>query len=158
MIGTDIKFYGSGASNLGGAIGSLLTSNSLHNLFDAVSEAEAVTGSTEYRCIYVKNTHGTDTLQGAKIWIDVNTTSADSTLEIALGDSALSGTESSIADETTDPGLTDAFSATATEGAAKVITDMAAGVHKAIWIKRIVLNNSGAESGATATLKVSGIG
>ena len=61
MIGTDIKFYGSGASNLGGAIGSLLTSNSLHNLFDAVGEAETVLGSTEYRCIYVK-THTARTL------------------------------------------------------------------------------------------------
>ena len=79
-------------------------------------------------------------------------------MEIALGDSALSGTESSIADETTDPGLTDTFSAAATEGAAKVISDMAAGEHKAIWIKRIILHNSGAESGASATLKVSGIG
>lgn len=158
MIGTDITFHASGASNLGGAIGSALTSNTLHNLFDLVTEAQAVSGLIEYRCIYVKNSHGSDTLQGAKIWIETNTASPDSAFEIALGESAISGTESSIGSESTAPTLTDAFSAAATEGAAKVISDLTAGQHKAIWIKRTIENNAESESSASATFKVSGVG
>ena len=59
---------------------------------------------TEYRCFYVHNAmHATLTMQNSVIWIQSNTTSADTSIEIALGSSAVNGTEQTIANENTAP-------------------------------------------------------
>lgn len=161
IISTDIVYrLSGGASNtdvnasLGGAKSSTSVGTGLHNLFDVVGSAEAATGDTEYRCVYVHNNHGTLTMQSAKIWISSNTPSTDTTVEIALGSSAVNGTETSVANENTAPsGPT--FSAPASEGAALSIGDIPAGQHKAVWIKRII--NTGAAAynsdGCTLTTK-----
>jgi hypothetical protein len=161
IISTDIVYrLSGGASNadvnasLGGAKSSTSVGTGLHNLFDVVGSAEAAAGDTEYRCVYVHNNHGTLTMQSAKIWISSNTPSTDTTVEIALGSSAVNGTETSVANENTAPsGPT--FSAPASEGAALSIGDIPAGQHKAVWIKRIV--NTGAAAynsdGCTLTTK-----
>ena len=161
IISTDIVYrLSGGASNtdvnasLGGAKSSTSVGTGLHNLFDVVGSAEAAAGDTEYRCVYVHNNHGTLTMQSAKIWISSNTPSTDTTVEIALGSSAVNGTETSVANENTAPsGPT--FSAPASEGAALSIGDIPAGEHKAVWIKRIV--NAGAAAynsdGCTLTTK-----
>jgi hypothetical protein len=102
-----------------------------------VSSAESSAGDTEYRCIYVKNTHASLTLQSAKVWIQTQTPSADTSVEIGLGTSAVNGTEQTVANENTAPsGVT--FSTAANEGAALSIGNLPNGQHKAIWIKRIV--------------------
>lgn len=161
IISTDIVYrLSGGASNtdvnasLGGAKSSTSVGTGLHNLFDVVGSAEAATGDTEYRCVYVHNNHGTLTMQSAKIWISSNTPSTDTTVEIALGSSVVNGTETSVANENTAPsGPT--FSAPASEGAALSIGDIPAGQHKAVWIKRII--NTGAAAynsdGCTLTTK-----
>ena len=161
IISTDIQYrLSGGASNadvnasLGGAKSSTAVGTGLHNLFDVVGSAEAAAGDTEYRCVYVHNNHGTLTMQSAKIWISSNTPSTDTSVEIALGSSAVNGTETSVANENTAPsGPT--FSAPASEGAALSIGDIPAGQHKAVWIKRIV--NTGAAAynsdGCTLTTK-----
>lgn len=161
IISTDIQYrLSGGASNtdvnasLGGAKSSTSVGTGLHNLFDVVGSAEAATGDTEYRCVYVHNNHGTLTMQSAKIWISSNTPSTDTTVEIALGSSVVNGTETSVANENTAPsGPT--FSAPASEGAALSIGDIPAGQHKAVWIKRII--NTGAAAynsdGCTLTTK-----
>ena len=161
IISTDIQYrLSGGASNtdvnasLGGAKSSTSIGAGLHNLFDIVSSAESSAGDTEYRCFYIHNNHGSLTMQSAKIWIATNTPSADTSVEIALGSSAVNGTEQTVANENTAPtGVT--FSAPASEGAALSIGDIPAGQHKAVWIKRIV--NAGAAAynsdGATITVK-----
>jgi len=160
IISTDIVYrLSGGASNtdvnasLGGAKSSTSVGTGLHNLFDVVGSAEAATGDTEYRCVYVHNNHGTLTMQAAKIWISSNTPSTDTSVEIALGSSAVNGTETSVANENTAPsGPT--FSAPASEGAALSIGDIPAGQHKAVWIKRIVNTGAVAYNNDTATLTV----
>ena len=160
IISTDIQYrLSGGASNtdvnasLGGAKSSTSVGTGLHNLFDVVGSAEAAAGDTEYRCVYVHNNHGTLTMQSAKIWISSNTPSTDTTVEIALGSSAVNGTETSVANENTAPsGPT--FSAPASEGAALSIGDIPAGQHKAVWIKRIVNTGAAAYNNDTATLTV----
>jgi hypothetical protein len=102
-----------------------------------VSSAESSAGDTEYRCIYVKNTHGSLTLQSAKVWIQTQTPSTDTSVEIGLGSSAVNGTEQTVANESTAP-TSVTFSTAANEGAALSIGNIPAGQHKAIWIKRIV--------------------
>ena len=92
---------------------------------------------TEYRCFYVHNAHATLTMQNSVIWIQSNTTSADTTIEIGLGSSAVDGTEQTVANESTAPtGVT--FSAPANQGAALSIGNVLPGEHKAVWVKRIV--------------------
>jgi hypothetical protein len=160
IISTDIQYRLSGGAansdpnaSLGGAKSSNTVGAGLHNLFDVVGSAEAATGDTEYRCVYVHNNHGTLTMQSAKIWISSNTPSTDTSVEIALGSSAVNGTETSVANENTAPsGPT--FSAPASEGAALSIGDIPAGQHKAVWIKRIINTGAAAYNNDTATLTV----
>lgn len=160
IISTDIQYRLSGGAgntdvnaSLGGAKSSTSVGTGLHNLFDVVSSAEASSGDTEYRCVYVHNNHGTLTMQSAKIWIVSNTPSTDTSIEIALGSSAVNGTEQTVANETTAPtGVT--FSAPASEGAALSIGDIPAGQHKAVWIKRIVNAGAAAYNDDSATIRV----
>ena len=79
----NIKFYLSGGSSnsnvnlsLGGVKSSVeVVDSNLHNLFDKTLGVESTAGDTEYRCIYVQNTHGSLELELAKIWISSNSAS-----------------------------------------------------------------------------------
>ena len=146
IVSTDIKEYLSGgagnaspAASLGGAISTTeLVDNTTHNIWDVVSSSESSSGDTEYRCIYVKNTHASLTLQSAKVWISTNTPSADTAIRIALGTAAVNATEQGpVANEQTPPtGVT--WSTAASEGAALTIGNIPNGQFKAIWIERVI--------------------
>lgn len=159
IVSSDIKYRLSGGSSnsdanasLGGAESS---TDAPAGTFDTVSSAEAAAGDTEYRCIYVKNTHGTLTLQGAKVWIQANTPGGDTDVEIGLGSTAVgTGNEQTVADESTAPADV-TFAAAANEGAALTIGDIPAGSHKAVWIKRTV-NAAAAAANETFTLRTKG--
>lgn len=151
---TDIKLLAS-TNGLGGAITATeLTSNSLHNLFDAVSGAEASAGDTEYRAFYIKNEHATLTWQNVKVWIQSNTTSTDDTLTIGLDLAGVisTGAGDSIADESTAPDPAVTFSTADGVGNALTIGDMAAGSYILIWVKRVVSSSAAAVSANAATL------
>ena len=159
IVSTDIKYRLSGGSananaalSLGGVISSV---DAPVASFDDVSSAEAQAGAIEYRCIYVRNTHGTLTLVGAKIWINANTTTpSSSVVALGLGTSAVNGTEQTVANETTAPtGVT--FSAAANEGTGLVIGDLAPNATKAFWIRRTVLAGAAAVA-ESFTLRVKG--
>jgi|SRR5215212_4112675 len=143
IVAADIKEYrstfsASGVDSLGGAITATeVVDNTTHNIWDVVSSAESSAGDTEYRCIYVKNTHASLTLQSAKVWIQTQTPSTDTSVEIGLGSSAVNGTEQTVANENTAP-TSVTFSTAANEAAALSIGNIPNGQHKAIWIKRIV--------------------
>jgi hypothetical protein len=166
IVSTDIKeFLSGGAANtspaaaLGGARstagGGEITDNTTHNLWDVVSSAESSAGDTEYRCVYVVNAHGSLTLQSAKVWISTNTPSADTAIRIALGTSAVNGTEQTIANETTAPsGVT--WSTAANEGAALSIGNLPAGQHKAIWIERVITAGAAAANDDSYVLTYAG--
>lgn len=160
IISTDIVYRLSGGSgntdpnaSLGGVKSSTAIGAGLHNLFDVVSSAESSAGDTEYRCFYVHNAHATLTMQNSVIWIQSNTTSADTSIEIGLGSSAVNGTEQTVANESTAPtGVT--FSAPSSFGTALSIGNIPAGQHKAVWIKRIVNAAAVAYNSDTATITV----
>jgi hypothetical protein len=143
-----------GDSALGGEISSTEVSGSLNALFDYVTGAESAAGDTEYRCIYLRNSHGSLILYGAKVWIATNSPSADTHCQIALGTSAINGTEQTVANENTAPtGVS--FADAANEGAALSIGDIPPGEHKALWIKRDVTAGASAynNDGLTITFK-----
>lgn len=158
IVSADIKYRLSGgggnadpALSLGGAKSSTEAGS---NLLDAVSSAEALAGDVEYRCFYVHNAHATLTLENAVAWIEANTPSADTTLDIGLGTSAVNATEQTIADENTAPtGIT--FVAAVNEAGAVALGNIPAGQHRAVWVRRTV-NAGAAASNDTATLTVKG--
>lgn len=141
ILTTDIKYRLSGgaanadpALSIGGAKSSVEAAS---NLLDAVSSSEALAGDIEYRCYYVHNAHATLTLENAVAWLSANTPSADTTLDIGVGTSAVDGTEQTVANENTAPvGVT--FSAAATEGAAVALGNITPSQHCSVWIRRTV--------------------
>jgi hypothetical protein len=163
IASTDIKFLLSGGSSntdpnaaLGGAASTTqITDATVANLFDNVSSAESSAGDTEYRCFYVKNNHGSLTLQNAVVWIQTNTPSSDTSAEIALGSSAINGTEQTIANEGTAP-TSVTFSTANGSGNALSIGNLTAGQTKAIWVKRIVSASAAAYNADSVVIKVQG--
>ncbi len=163
IAATDIDFHLSGgAANadpnaaLGGAISTTqIVDASLHNLFDIVSGDEAAAGDTEYRCLYVKNNHGTLTLQNAEIWVQTETPSGSSDEEIGLGTSAINGVEQAVANEATAPaGVT--FAQANGEGASLNIGNIPPGQHKAVWVKRVISASAPAVNSDASVLRVKG--
>ena len=157
IVSTDIQYRlsgGSSNSDPAASLGGVKSSTAASNYFDDVSSSEAGTGDTEYRCIYVHNNHGTLSLIGAKVFIQTNTPSSDTDVAIGLGSSAINGTEQTVADESTAPtGVS--FSAPTTFAGGLAIGDLAAGAHKAVWVRRTV--NAGAAAYADSfTLRVQG--
>jgi hypothetical protein len=162
IVSSDIKYYLSGgAANsdpnaaLGGAISSTqLSGTPLNNLFDDVAGAESSAGDTEYRGIYVKNTHGTLTLQDAKLWIESQVASG-ANVEIALADEGLNATMETIANEDTAPSGP-VFSAPTDKPSGLSLGNIPAGQFFGIWVKRIVPPASSAQANDGATLRVEG--
>lgn len=163
IASTDIKFYLSGGgansdpnASLGGAISTTeVVDATVHNLFDIVSSAEASAGDTEYRCIYVKNTHGSLTLQNAVAYLVSNTPSTDTEAAFAVGSAAIAGTEQTVGNESTAPtGVT--FQTLTGSGNSQAIGNIAAGQHKAIWIRRVVSASAAAYSGDSVVVRVAG--
>ena len=157
IVSTDIQYRLSGGSSNSApaaSLGGVKSSTAASNYFDDVSSAEASAGDTEYRCVYVHNNHGTLSLIGAKVFIQTNTPSSDTDVAIGLGSSAINGTEQTVADESTAPtGVS--FSAPTTFAGGLAIGDLAAGAHKAVWVRRTV--NAGAAAYADSfTLRVQG--
>ncbi len=144
----NLALHHSGASDIGGAIGVVLTDDTLNNLWDDVSSGDASAGDTEFRCTYVKNTHAT--LSVANVSVEIATDPTESNWEIALGAAGKNGTETEIADEDTAPA-----GPTFGTGAISLGT-LAAGDFYPIWIKRIVIAGAGAATPDSGVLTVCG--
>jgi hypothetical protein len=76
------------AATHGGAIdtGNEITTNTSNNIFDDVSDAERITGDTEYRKIFFRNEND-DTYTAPKTWIYSNTPCTGDAVWIQLGGS-----------------------------------------------------------------------
>jgi len=163
IAASDLEFYLSGGSSnsnpnaaLGGAISSsAITNASDNNLFDDVTGDEADSGDTEYRCIYLKNNHGSITLQNSKIWISSNTTSSDDTLDIALAGEGLNSSTETIANENTAPSG-ESFSAPANKGAGLSVGNVPNGQFYGIWVRRTVSASASAVNANSATIQWEG--
>lgn len=112
-----------------------------NNLFDDVTKAEALAGNINYRCIYVKNTHASDTATNVSIWIHQDSLGAD-TIAIGadpagVGDGVSTGVATTIVNEATPPAGV-VFSQPLSEGAAINLGTFTFGTGRAVWIKRDV--------------------
>jgi len=163
IVAGDLKIYFSGGSgntdpnaSLGGAISTTeVTDNTTHNLFDQVSGTESLAGDTEYRGIYLKNTHGTLTLQNTKVYISSNTGSADTTIDIALDGGATNATMETLSDESTAPSG-ETFTAPTTYAGGLSIGSLAAGEKKGIFVRRTVNASAAAVNDDAVTIKYDG--
>jgi hypothetical protein len=150
--------HSGGASNsdptasLGGAISSNAVATSIHGLFDQVSSAEASAGDIEYRCLYVINT-GTTTAETAKIWIQTNTSSADTTLAIALAGEGKNGTAEVVGAEGTAP-TGESFSSPADLANGLALGNLAQNDYFAVWVRRTVTAGAAGAASDTFTLRV----
>lgn len=126
--------------------------NQTNKLFDDVEVAESITGDAEYRCIYVKNTHASETMASVKLWIHANTSGADS-ISIGLDPIGKNGTATTIANEGAAPsGVT--FSEPTNELTALDLGDLDSGDYYAVWIRRTVpLGTTDAEAADISALK-----
>lgn len=164
ILTTDIDFFGSGGTAeanpnnwLGGIISSTqVTDNTDNNLFDDVTGDEASTGDTEYRGIYVQNSHGSLTLQNTVIWIESNTTSGDTSVRIALDLAGLNATMDTIADESTAPAPAVTWSTAANKAAGLSLGNIPFGQNYGIWVERVVNAAASAVNADTFVLKVEG--
>lgn len=141
IISSDIKYRLSGGAanadpllSLGGTKSSVDASATI---FDNVSGDESTAGDVEYRCVYVHNAHATLSMDAAILWIQANTPSTFTTIDVSLGTSAINAVEQTVANENTAPaGMT--WTAAANSGAAISLGSIPAGQSKAVWVRRTV--------------------
>ncbi len=119
-----------------------LVDASVENLFANITAAEAGTGKTVYRCIFVYNAHGSQTWQGVKAWI-VSQTAGGGDLSIGLDPAGSvvnnqAGAQAAVpADDTTAPtGVT--FSQPTSEDDALSLGNIVAGNCYAVWARLVV--------------------
>lgn len=168
IVPTDLKNrFSGGAANAdpNASLGGIKSSNeptdaTLENLFDNVSSAESSSGDTEYRCIYIHNAHATLALTSPKVWIQQETPSADSVIDIGLdpagvGDGSTTGVATTVVDEQTAPaGVT--FTHPTTEGGGLAIADIPAGQSAALWLRRTISAAAAAAAADNVVLRVKG--
>lgn len=165
IVGSDIQFrYSGGAANvdpnacLGGAISTagagVIDDAVLHDLFDAVSSAEASAGDTEYRGFYIKNAHATLPLTDARIYF----TTASDDLDLAIGGEAVDVSLEVIANESAAP-VGEVFTHPTTYAGGLNLnstTGLVAGSYKGVWLRRVIPGSATAESAHSETVKVEG--
>lgn len=164
IASSDIKYrLSGGAANsdpnaaLGGAKSSVeVVDNVDNNLFDDVSGDEHTAGRIEYRAVYVHNAHGSLTLTTAKVWIQSDTSGADSDLSIAVGSAAINGTEQTIANETTAPTGVTWSDAAVDRASGLALGDIPAGQHKAVWLRRTISAGSTPQAADTCAIQAGG--
>ena len=126
---------------LGGAMSTdangKITTDVLNNLMDDISSVEASSGITLYRGLYWDNEHATLQYTDPFMWIDSQTSSGDTSLEMAIADEAKNVAIETIANETTAP-VGPTFSAPASKGAGIAVGSLDAGDNRGFWLKYIV--------------------
>lgn len=168
VVSSDIKLFLSGgaanaspAASLGGEKSNTqVSATAMNNLFDNVSDAEAVAGDVEYRCIYIFNDNDTDTLNTTAVFIQSNTPSADSAIAIGLdpagnGDGVSTGEATTVADEQTAPAEV-TFSAAADSAAALAIGTLGPNTGRAVWVRRTINAAAASQASDPFTLRVTG--
>lgn len=138
VLPKDLKYFQSiSTDSLGGAISGIVVPTGLNLYFSDVDEQEAQTGSTAYRCMYVKNDNILDTLFNAQIFVAVRTPSPSTYVELGLGSSGKNGVEQTISDESIAPVGVLFFPTSSTQPL--MLGDLLPGDFYPIWIQRNVL-------------------
>jgi hypothetical protein len=124
-----------------------LSGTALNNLFDNVSGAENEASDIEYRCVFVRNNHGSLTLQGAVIYLYSEVSGgctvalgADTTASSAIGASAAQAVQ--VADESSAPAGITFYTSCVSLATALSLGNIPAGYCKGVWVKRMAANTA----------------
>lgn len=147
---------GSLALSLGGWISlTALSAESLHNLFDEVSETRNAASEVDYRCFFLHNTSSAWTARDLRVWMHSQVASG-AVLAMGLDPTAASRYNTSLAPQAVSTVIRTAapagvtFSAPTTEETALEIGDLGPGMVKAIWLRRTAADTDAvAPDGAT---------
>lgn len=170
IVAGDIDFHlsgGTGNSDPNASLGgdqsnTEIVDATVENLFDNVSGDEGAAGDIEYRCMFVKNNHGSLTLEGATIWkiSPVPATDDENLVEFGLDLSGVTVQGSTdlpeeIANESSAPaGIV--FTEPLTKGDGLLIGDIPAQSVAAIWIKRTIVAGAQARNAFATVIRVEG--
>lgn len=109
--------------------------------FDDISDGENRGSVTDYRCIAVVNTHPTDTITNAKVWV-ISQVTGGATVTLAIDPTPASAIGSAtaqaqvIATETTAPAGIASWAAPTGDSTGLLLGDLPAGYCRMVWIKR----------------------
>lgn len=145
-------------ASLGGIMSSSQVSGTaLNNIFDDVEPGEAETGETEYRMLDIYNA-GDETATGVEAYIDPQTSSDDTSLEIGEDDTnnphAAAADLETLANEEAAPESPAITFGTHGSGAKLALPDIPAGQACRIALKRIVSAAADNTSNDQASVKV----
>ena len=150
---------GSGNSDPNASLGGVMststtvTDNTTHNLFDQVSGTESAAGDVEYRGVYVLNNHGSLTSQNTHVYISSQTSSANTSLDIALPGEGLNATIETIGNENTAPSG-ETFSQPSSYATGLDMGNIPNGQRYGLWIRRTVDAGAAAVNDDTTTISV----
>ncbi len=105
------------------------------NVFADLTEAQRVAGAVHYRCLYVVNTHPTDSMANLTVWLDGLPVNAGTAMAIGDDAAGVNGTATTVANETTAPGSV-TFSAPTTYASGINLGTLAPGDYVAFWVRR----------------------
>lgn len=130
-----------------------------NDLFDDISGAENAAATTDYRGLAVLNNNAANVMENTVIYISAETAGGAS-IAVATDNIASSAKASAsaqmaqIANETTAPSGTSAFSSPTTIGAGLSLGNIAVGFVKGFWIRRSVSASTPALSTDGATIAI----
>ena len=162
---SDIKVYLSGGgtntdpnASLGGERSTTeMVDNNLHNLFAKVDATEAAAGSTKYRGVYVRNEHGSLTLQDAIAFVSAQSTSTDTHIELGVAAEVTGVEMATIADEDTAPAsISGSWISAVGEANGSNMDSFGSNVTRGLWVKRVVAPGANAFGNDTAKYGVRG--
>jgi hypothetical protein len=142
------------ATSLGKYISTTDVATGLNGLFDDVSAAENAASTVDYRSFFVRNNHGSLTMQNTVIYLASETAGGtniaiaiDNTAASVIGSASAQGDQ--IANETTAPSAVGAFSSPTTAGTGLSLGNIPAGQCRQVWVKRTATNSLSQADGVT---------
>ncbi len=140
------------ASTPAGSLGKYISTTAwaggvANDLFDDITGAENAASTVDYRCIFIHNANTANALQKSVVYISAETAggasialASDNIAASALGATAAQAAE--IANETTAPTGTSAFSSPTTAGTGVSLGDLPATQVRAFWVRRTAANTA----------------
>mgnify|MGYP000571281274 CR=1 FL=1 len=131
--------------SLGGAMSTdangEIVSGQPNNDMDAITGDESSAGITIYHAYYYQNNHASLTWINPVIWIESQTSSSDTSVDIAISDEAKNVALETVPNEETAP-VGPVFSTPANKAAGLAIESLDAGDNQGFWVKYTVNTSS----------------
>lgn len=152
---------GTAAGSLGKYVSTTAWAGGVANdLFDDISGAENAASTVDYRCVFVLNNHATLTLLNATVYLSAEVAggasvalAVDNIGPVAKGSASAQAAQ--IANETTAPTGTTAFSSPTTAAGGITLGSLAPGQVRAVWVRRTAANSAALDADGV-TIAVTG--